>query len=177
MNLPLILDQTLPGWRPCTLCLYWNDWWASIKTCGLIDLDAQEIIVPTCTCSFKVEELLSNSVDDILDGLSRCSHYKFAKNFADICSLKGQPLLGMSDIFSILLEKIKKTYADAFVDFTSLFFLENGMLEMQELKLILFGTVMVIITWLWIVLNPRIQFSTTRIVITWKGEIPCMMFE
>ncbi len=67
---------------------------------------AEGSIVPTCRGLFEVGKLLSDSVNDVLDGLSKSSHAKFAKHFADICSLQGQSLLGMNDTPRNLLDQI-----------------------------------------------------------------------
>jgi len=100
---------------------------ASIKSFGKTGLKkikgesviAEKSIVPNCRGLFEVGKLSSDLVNDVLDGLSKSSHTKFAKHFADICSLQGQSLLGMNDIPGNLLEQIKKIFADAITAFTS----------------------------------------------------------
>ncbi|KAL7462232.1 hypothetical protein ACHAXS_002621 [Conticribra weissflogii] len=78
---------------------------------------AQTELVAICTRLDEVGKLLNDSVNDILDGLQKCSHDQFKKTFADIRSMKANELLGTKDIEGTTLEKIVKIFAKAVEDY------------------------------------------------------------
>ncbi len=112
-------------------------------------------------------------MNDVLDGLSKCSHAKFAKHFANICSLQGQSLLGMNDIPGNMLEQIKKIFADTIAAFTS--FNLAGKWHILIYMPMLVGIVMAMTTMLLSFLNPRTLNCIRRIVMLSMSQAPIVV--
>ena len=67
-------------------------------------------VLAICRRPDEAGKLLNDSVDDIMTGLCKCSHSEFKKTFEDVRSLRGQTLLGVSDISGSTLERIEKIF-------------------------------------------------------------------
>lgn len=76
----------------------------------------QTKVVASCAWLDEAGKLLDDFVNNILDGLQKCSHEQFEKNFADIWSMRGNDLLRTKDIAGTTLEKIVKIFAKAMED-------------------------------------------------------------
>ena len=105
-----------------------------IKTFGLTGLykyqgespeSAKVVVLEVCKNLYEAGKLLSDSVDDILSGLCKCSYAEFKKTFEDVRLLRGQTLLGVQDIQGTTLERINKIFELASTKYNKFFLNET----------------------------------------------------